>query len=96
MTYYLVIPASSEAALRSAYAAQKVRGLDLPNEDEKIGSMTAEALPTDTPPGQGRLICGSKRMKASDETGLNARSVPGLQIVREWPRDWVFPPIDPM
>jgi len=91
MTYYLVCPANRETALRNLYAARGVRSpTDMPDEDEQIGVMVREV--SVALGGQGRIITGTSRANSNDMIALLAVAAPWLEIVEEWPSDWLFQP----
>lgn len=85
MIKYLVFPTNREAAIRAAYLAQNIRDGSNPDEAEKIGTLQIEG-----PGGQDRAIVGSSRISAGDVTALIAGNAPWLEIVDDWPADWVY------
>ncbi len=73
MTVWFVIPSARETVFRVAYLAEKVRGRDNANEDEKIGKMRPSIDGT-------KLITGTTRMSDARRQAFAGRKPPWLEI----------------
>jgi hypothetical protein len=83
-TFFFVMPSSHGEAFRNIFLAQNIRGYDNLGEAEKVGNPVHEGEG-----GQNRIITGSSRATSTDVDDLCAEN-PWLEVVTEWPSDWVW------
>lgn len=84
MAIWLEFPPNNFIAIKNAYLDQHVRGVDNPDEDEKIQD-TPMIDATGT-----RMMIGSSRLDATKANNLKVGNAPWLVVHTTFPADWQY------